>query len=243
METMNPQTADGQRGPSRHSTEGQRALTLFDIEIGLLQLIQYRETLAEDSDITPEEQKRLIAVADQEIQDYVAREVAKADGIAAYLKEFERREEIAKEQAKAISERGKIWARRREALEDTVIRVMQMAGKTTIEGQNATLTLRKCPPSVEIKQPELIPGEFYNIAVKLPCSAWIKVCEALLSVSKHLSPEHRGALDALWVRASDATVQPRGGDVLKARIAVELKAGCGVPGAELVTDKVRLEVK
>lgn len=96
-------------------------LSLYTIESTLLQLIQYREALTEDPDLTPEQQEHLISVADREIESYVTSEVGKCDRIAGMLREFEKREELAKLEAKRVTEFAKMWARRREALEDTVI--------------------------------------------------------------------------------------------------------------------------
>jgi len=111
-----------------------QSLTLYNIETELLDLVRLREDTTE-----PEE----LAAIDTQIAEYVGREVRKVDGIASLLREFERRAEIDRAEAKRISKRAQQWARREARLREMVTSVMEATGQKRIEGQHSSFVLVK----------------------------------------------------------------------------------------------------
>lgn len=204
-------------------------LTLYNIETGLLELLALREEIAAtDGNCGP---------VNDEIDAYIRKEVQKVDGIAYMLAEFERRSDVAADEAKRQQVRAKLWQARHDRLKEYVERIMQEVGATRLDGELNTMSLRKCPPSVVVNQPELLPNEYKRITITLNLAQWANLVGCMLSQqakdAEEIS-EIRRELDSLSI----GEWQPD-----KARISAELKRGEGVPGCELIADKVSLQVK
>lgn len=196
-------------------------LTLYGIETQLLELLNFRDSVAEDPDMSPSEIEQSLKACDLQIAEYIRAEVKKCDGIARYLREFETRAEALKAEATRCNEMAKAWEKRHDNLEAMVIDIMQVTKQTRIDGRHSILQLKKNPPSVEVAQPELVPNELMRISVTLPLDSWHKICETL---------------DVPGIREGHP-------EPMKTEIAKRLKEGDGVPGCRLRTDSVRLEVK
>jgi hypothetical protein len=203
------------------------SLTLYSIEMQLLELVAYREDLLSgEFDMDESERRELLKVAEDRIKEYVTKEVAKVDGIAAMLREFEKREAIEKEESQRIAARAKRWAERKANLESMCMSIMQSMGKEKLDGKHSTLALRKCPPSAEIVQPHLIPSENMRVSMTVTLA------------------EYDGIISELPSTLASVLIKSRTNpEPMKEAIRKALKAGEGVPGARLVTDKVRLEVR
>lgn len=208
-------------------------LSLYGIETQLLELLQFREGLAEDPDIAPTELAQSLAACDKQIEEYVRAEVEKADGVAAYLRECEKHAEALAEESKRIAARAKAWQARQERLEQVIIGVMQSVSKTKIEGQRSTLALRKNPPSANVRQPDLVPIEYKRLSIKLSVAQYERI-------AAHLMKSDAGGV--LFGELLEARTNAQD-EISKSKILEELKAGGSVPGCELVRDKVHLEVK
>jgi hypothetical protein len=240
-------------------------LTLFDIETDLLNLMLCREAVLNDPDRSAvleegETRESELELIDRAIQERVSAEIAKVDGIAYYLREFEARENAADAELRRMCTRKVAWKTRRERLQEMVIAVMNATGKTRLEGRANTLKLVKNPPSVEIAQPELVPTEYKKLKVTMPYTLWNALWEAC---PKELREE------MLAVRLGREDSEP-----MKSKITEALKqrvqcGGCagsgrryhgvdwndcpdcagtgkvnqGVPGCSLVRDKMRLVVE
>jgi len=194
-------------------------LSLFQIETELLELLRFREDVVSDADMTSAEQADSLEGIDRQIDDYIRREVQKADGIAAYLRECEARAEALKDEAKRIKERADAWTARMDRIKAGVLRVMRLIGKTKIEGHKSTLAIRKNPPSVEIRQPDLVPDEYLRVTVTMPAETWKKILNHF--------PYLIGPV----------------GEPSKTAIREALKRGEGVPGCQMNDENTRLEVK
>lgn len=196
-------------------------LSLYQIETELLDLLRFREDTVTDADMTPAEQAETLATVDRQIEEYIKREVKKADGIASYLRECETRAEALKAEAKRLKERADAWEQRHDRIKSGVLRVMQLMGFKKIEGQQSTLAIRKNPASVDIRQPELVPEVYQRVTVTLNASLWNQLCAANPGLAT-------------------ATVNR---EPSKSAIKEALKRGDGVPGCELREGSVRLEVE
>lgn len=209
-------------------------LTLYGIETQLLELLNFREAIESDPDMTPQEQAESLKACDESIAEYIRAEVRKADGIARYLREFETRAATLKEEAARCTAMAKNWQKRYDSLEGMVIDIMQATKQTRIDGRHSVLQLKKNPPSVEVAQPELVPNELKRIAVKMTLAQWQEVIHLL----DQSDVQATRMLSSQLVLANNYTPEP-----MKTEIAKRLKEGDGVPGCRLKTDGVRLEVK
>lgn len=213
------------------------ALTLF---VGnateLLELIQYREDLAADPDMLPADLVESLKAIDTRIEQYVRTEIQRVDGVAAYMRECESRVTALDAEKKRIADRIKLWEARHERVKEVVLRVMESLGATLLEGDTATFKIKPNPSSVEVAQPDLVPKHFKLTAIMIREDLYEELIQHLqqtVSIT-NIKP---GLLMAQLVAAKRSTPEPS-----KSLIAAELKAKRDVPGAHLVTDKVRLEV-
>lgn len=207
-------------------------LSLYKIETELLDLMRFREDVAQDTDLTPQEQTASLEAIDKQITEYVHREVAKVDGIAAYLRECETRAAVLKAEAMRIKAQADAWTARHDRLEAVTLRVMQQTGATLLEGANSTFKVRKNPPSVDVAQPELVPTPYQRLTVKLNRGLWERVLAHLMMSEKGAPLFHE------LIEINVGNPEP-----MKDAIKSELRAGVGVPGCRLREDSVRLVVE
>lgn len=194
-------------------------LSLYNLEATLMRLMFEREELAVDG--------LSVIEKDIEIREFISKEIRKVDGVAFYLREFQARAAAAKAEKERNRDREHMWEARHERLETLVKSVMLMSGKARLDGDSNTLRLVKCPASVEITQPELVPIDFERITVTMPHALWDRL-------QNEASAECR-----MWIKAESAEkCEPS-----KSKIAEALKRGDGVPGCSLVTDKMSLRVE
>lgn len=207
-------------------------LSLYSIEIELLDLLRYREDVASDPDMSPQEIEASLEAVDNQIREYVSREVKKVDGIAAYLRECETRAEALKAEAKRIAERAKTWGDRHERLKAVTVRVMQQVGVTRLEGAQNTFKLKKNPASVDVAQPNLVPLPYLRRQITMSENLYQRVLDYLRQTAKGYP------LSAELFECRSTTPEP-----MKSEIGKELKAGVAVPGCKLIDDKLRLEIE
>jgi transcriptional regulator len=208
-------------------------LSLYNIETELLDLLRWREELIENREMTPEEMNATLRACDDQIREYVTREVQKADGIAAYLRECESRVATLKAEAKRVKELADVWQTRHDRLEDLTRGIMQQIGKKVIEGARSTLKLAKNPVSVEVAQPDLVPSPYQRVEVKLTLDLWTRITARVMTTEK------KG--DEMLAEVLDTKVSAP--EPILSRIKEELKAGVGVPGCRLANENFRLEIK
>lgn len=212
-------------------------LSLYKIETELLDLMRFRESVADDPDMTPDEITASLEAIDRQITEYVTREVAKVDGIAAYLRECHARHDVLKAEAQRLQLQADAWAERGERLYAVTLQVMQQTGATLLEGANSTFKVRKNPPSVDVAQPELVPPAYQRQTVTLTVALWRRVLSHLFSNPRQpLSGGHEDV--SLFIELNECKISNP--EPMKDAIKAELKAGVGVPGCRLVDDKVRL---
>lgn len=209
-------------------------LSLYNIEAELSQLYAFREETASDADMTPQEQTASVRAIDLQIDEYVSRELTKADGIAANLGEFGIRAETCRAKAKHETERAKMWEARIEHLEAATLRALlsRPDGKRRIETASATLKIAKNPPSVEVYDKGQIPKPYLRRQVTLNADLYDRI-------AAHLMGSATGA--PLFSELLDAkTTEP---EPMRSEIGKELKAGVAVAGCKLIDDRVRLVVE
>lgn len=209
-------------------------LTLTGMTLELLELLQYHDETARDPYLTPKEIAEVLTAVDAQIDDYVVRELDKADGIAANLGEFGIRAETCRALAKRETERARMWEARMERLEAATLRALMLRpeGKRRIETASTTLKVAKNPPSVEVFDASEVPKPYMRRTITLNADLFDRLMGFLML-------ERNGA--PLFQELQESkTSEP---EPMKTEIGKELKAGVPVAGAKLITDRVRLVVE
>lgn len=208
-------------------------LSLYKIDLELLELMHAREEVAASTEMTPQEIADTLATIDNHVTEYLVKAIEnKTDAVAYYVRECEERARLDREEAKRLKEQADAWDTQRTYIERTVMQLMQRAGSKRVEGRHHKLMLYKNPASVEVAQPELVPEPYLRFAVTVTKDLWARLLA-------HLMPTEKGApLFAELMECKCSTAEP-----MLSKIKEELKADIGVPGCRLVDDKVRLEIK
>lgn len=207
-------------------------LTLHNIETSLIELFAFRDEVARDPDITPQEQVESLKAIDTQIEQYVAAELDKADGIAHNLHEFEVRMATCQAEAKREQDRAKMWEAHYGRLANATLKAMQARGTKKIETARTTLKIAKNPASVEVFDSSAVPKPYLRRMVTLNADLYDRIAAHLMG-TKDGAPLFSELLEA-------KTTQP---EAMKTEIAKELKAGVAVDGCKLIDDRVRLVVE
>jgi len=158
-------------------------LTLYGIETSIVELLAFRDEIEADPDMTPAEISESLKACDEQIQAVLGRELQKVDGVAHVLMEMEARAEVAKKERDRLNERARTWQKRHDWLEGRVIEALQFrlqaTGAKKLEGETSTLSLRKNPPSVEIRQPLLLPDDYTKHTLTVPHKLMESILDAL----------------------------------------------------------------
>lgn len=89
----------------------------------------------------------------------------KALAVAGYFQGLEAQVSAMKEAEKRIAERRKHAENAVQRLKDYLQRQMEATGVEKVECPYFSISLAKCPPSVEIEDESLVPPEFKNIEI------------------------------------------------------------------------------
>ena len=124
---------------------------LYDIEDALELLLEAAEARPDDPSMS------------EAVGEYLQAATEKRDNIARFLTHLENQQELAKAEGRRLKDREARLSRIQSHLEDYVIRFMESRGVRKLEGKTATLSLRSCPPSVQILDPSVLPAQFLVI--------------------------------------------------------------------------------
>lgn len=243
-------------------------LTLYNIETELMELMTFRDSLFEDSELTPQERDESLAAIDDRIRKYVLAEVEKVDGIAYYLREFETRSEVYEIEMARLMKLKNIQDQRRKRLSDIVLGIMIQTNQPKLQGRLNTFELKKNPPSVDVVQPGLVPDNYQRLTVTMSPDTWNAVKkavlrnEALVTLAAALMECKVSEPEIGKQKILTELKQPmqcgacEGVGVIEMRVADAYKIdkqclACngtgkitrGIPGCRLITDRKRLEVK
>jgi chromosome segregation ATPase len=130
----------------------------------LYEIVDHLDALFNSVELT-EEGSPERAEVEAHIEAYLEAEIRKVDNVAGYLAHCEAQQAFAAEEVKRLQQRKQSWERKQERLESSIERVMQIAGKTKLEGRVNTLTLKACPPSVEVLDQKLVPSQYLRTTV------------------------------------------------------------------------------
>jgi hypothetical protein len=99
----------------------------------------------------------------------------KAIAIACYIKNMDAEREAIEQAKKAMAEREKRFKKRIEYLEDYLLSGMEKRGINHISCAYFDIKLKKCPPSVDIIDEDLLPEEYKRVKIEtLPDKIKIK---------------------------------------------------------------------
>lgn len=193
------------------------ALTLYDIKTELLELLDYRLEVMTDRTLSEEDRKASLDAWEKSVREYVGSQVKTPDGmdgIAYYLREFDMRAEVADDEAARLAARARAWRQKHDNLKDLVISIMQETGQTKLEGKSNTLSLRKCPASVEVAQPDLVPTAYQRRTITITEEVWIRL-QSVLMTTERGAPLYQELIHA-------KVTEP---EAMKSKIGDELKTG------------------
>jgi ParB-like chromosome segregation protein Spo0J len=209
-------------------------LSLYKIDLELLQLLHAREDLQADTEMTPQEIAASVEALDAQIANYLPQALAnRADEVANIIRQLEAMEEADAREMARIRDRRQQRIQARQYLEQRVLELMTRADQKRIEGQHVTLFRKKNPASVDVAQPDLVPDPYKRLTVTFSADLWQRL------QTRVMMTETKGS--ELFGEMMDA--KQGAPEVMLQKVKDELKAGVGVPGCRLIEDKHRLEIK
>lgn len=171
--------------------------TLYDIQDHIAALIESAETVA------PEQEAEFL----QDFQHWLEARGEKVDSVAQFMCHLESQIDLAKSEIERLRDRKHAYEIALERLKSYVVRVMEASGQKKLEGHTVTLSIRKCPASVEIvNEPEISP-DYKVVSLSLPARLLEQVLDAIdfnlagkvleRSSDKDVTVDKRALLDAL----------------------------------------------
>jgi hypothetical protein len=225
--------------------------SLWDIETSLHSLVN---TWQEASG--PEE----ILQAEQEIKEWIEREIKKVSGIRSYLKFCAQMAAAAQAEMRVQAERMKLWEAREDRLKAFVMAVMENSGTKKLEGETGSLSIRKNGgrEPLAVTDEALIPEEYFDTTVTLPARVWNRIAfevgDDLLAGARVLRTRNNERIrEALTARCEACEGSGQTGTIgthEDGMHAVELtpctvcggSGKAGIPGARLLERGCRLQV-
>jgi hypothetical protein len=204
------------------------AVTLYSLEHDL---VAYLDT----EDAVPAEQQQEFSVA---LQEQLKAAVDKREAVAHVRAHLLAQEQFAKDEAKRLKERADRFAaavdRLDKYIESTILSLPRdhKSKPAKLEGRTVTLQLRACPESVLITDEFAIPSTYKRVSLTMPAPIWEAIVRAAL----------KSAPDGITEALEKHVVR---GDLVVDKVALkrDLKAGVEVYGADLATDKWKVEIK
>lgn len=199
-------------------------LTLYALEEQLT-------CLADTAEMVPPEQEEAFRLA---FQQALTAAVEKRDRVGQFIAHIEAQAAFAAAEIKRLQERKAFFDRAIEKIESYVISTIMTLGHDAknkypkLEGRSVTFQIKKCPPSVEITDAEIVSAQYKTATVTIPMALWDELLDSL-------------DLDFAG-KIADAVKNAKL-DISKTAIKAALGDNVFVDGARLTTDKYRLERK
>lgn len=160
-------------------------LSLFSIERELLELIDQREIMRDelaalppDSDLSVvNDLREALEATEGVIKAYLKRELAKVDGIASAVRQFEATAKTAKEEADRLAGRAKALQGIADSIRERTIEVMEETGNKKLRGNLNTLTVagNGGVQPLDIRQPDLVPDSLKRVLAEMPQAEWVRI--------------------------------------------------------------------
>ena len=220
--------------------------------------------LLDTEDMVPPELREQFV---KELQQSIRTTVAKRDSVARAITWLMSQADLAKQERDRLKARELYFRTAAANLSEYVLGVIRAKGLDDkgkwpkLEGGVSTLAPVRCPPSVDTKD-ELVPWQYQNITVKIKGADWLALafdkCEpckgtghiASIVEDVHTEEGRKGVQCQVCGGAGrtksflhDEVSHIVSMEPSKSTIKPLLEAGEQIPGAKLVTDKLRLEVR
>jgi hypothetical protein len=128
-------------------------LTLYDTTAEFRDLLDLMEQCDEDPD----------PVHEAAIQVIVENQVHKVDNFSRFLTHLDSQSDLAAAEIKRLQDRKRAIERRGEQLRAYALRVMEQNGFDRLDGETASLVIRKNPPAVFYHDRDAVPAEFITV--------------------------------------------------------------------------------
>lgn len=157
-----------------------RDISLFQLESQLRELMEFRDT----EELTPEER----AVVEQQIQEYVVRELAKVDNIRSYMRHCSIMAEAAAEEVKLQSARAHSWKQRLDYLKGCCLDAMNVMGKKKLEGRTGYIQAKGNGgvQSLTVYDDRLLPSNCRVAVIRVNLAEWESFAEECNTMSKSM---------------------------------------------------------
>lgn len=152
-------------------------LALYPIIQTLFDLYLERMDVEEDTTVDAQDREASLRAIEISIGEYFTRLEDKVDGIAYVSNELETRATVKKIEGQRLLVEAKRLERAQEDLENRIAKVMQATGQKRLEGALKTLRMIRNPPSVEVRQPEMVPSKYKRVVLKID----LETLEAILA--------------------------------------------------------------
>ncbi|HLH43120.1 MAG TPA: siphovirus Gp157 family protein [Bryobacteraceae bacterium] len=215
--------------------------TLYEIEDSLQALIETGDS------VTPEMEDAFQA----ELSAALHTAASKRDRVAQFLAFCDSQKALAKQEIDRIRKRQAAFEKAAERLESYVVAVIKSLGADEkgryrkLEGNSATLSIKRNPASTSIEDDSLIPLRFKDASVTARCPAdrWVAAVEEISAAWSGMLETMQFSDDAkqlmsLLLDGRNVTYSTRKADVKKA-----IESGEDVPGADLDIDNYSLVVR
>ena len=119
---------------------------------------------------------------------------AKVLSLAKLVKSLEAEAELLEQHARAINGRAAVRRRRVEDLKRWIRLLLDASGTSKLKDPFVTVWLQASPPSVQVLDPDAVPGEFQRAVLRLPLS---HVPAGLRGLIQNLDVDRQGILAAV----------------------------------------------
>lgn len=103
----------------------------------------------------------------------------KRDSVARYMSHLENQVQLAKDEIKRLQDRKSEFEGAVDKLKAYTVQVMEGLGVKKMEGNVVTLSLRKCPASVEVIDETAVPANYKTAMLTMPGDLVDRVLDAL----------------------------------------------------------------
>lgn len=178
--------------------------TLHLIETELRELIEFRDGL-------PENEAEAIKACDEQIQQYVGREIRKVTAIAAILRWFKSQAAAAAAEEEHAAKWRKRWEARYNRLATMVHSVMVMLDVPKLEGATDRFRRQQNPEATEVYDMAAVPDVYLKATVRLSMYTW-----------KALVKEHKLEPDPAFITVTSEV------DAVKLKAALQSSVDCSM---------------
>lgn len=103
----------------------------------------------------------------------------KRDAVARYMSHLENQIQAAKDEIKRLQDRKADFEGALDKLKAYTVRVMDGLGVKKLEGNVVTLSLRKCPASVEVTDESAVPNAYKSAEIRMPADLAEQILDTL----------------------------------------------------------------